>query len=71
MEDAEAKEQQKEAQSFRWALATWLLWLWRGDTLTLAAEEKRELWRRLTGGLLAGDVVCVSYLTLGLPLCSP
>jgi hypothetical protein len=57
---AEAREAQKEATSFRWSLAVWFIYLWRGDEqslygLALDEEEKRRLWRRLLGSLLQGD----------------
>jgi len=52
-----AREQQRETSSFRWGLAVWLIWLWRGGEVTLIidAEGKKRLWRRLSGSLLHGD----------------
>ncbi|GFZ51746.1 LOW QUALITY PROTEIN: hypothetical protein JCM24511_09514 [Saitozyma sp. JCM 24511] len=50
-------ERQKESQSFCWGLATWLIRLWRGSELQLAAEDQAQLWRRLVEARLGGDVV--------------
>lgn len=58
--DLEARrEKQKESQSFRWGLATWLIWFWGGSevSLSLATEDQNQLWRRLIEALLDGDIV--------------
>lgn len=53
-------EMKKENDSFRWCLATWLLWLWeQGGALALKADEKVVLVRRLLSAMLSGDQMCV------------
>ena len=51
------REQKKEVSTYRWGLAVWLIWLWRGDDkgLSLDEDHKKRLWRRLLGSLLHGD----------------
>ena len=58
---ADAHREEEKDPTFRWALAVWLIWLWRGteDHLTLREEVKKTLWRRLLGSLLTGDVMWV------------
>lgn len=52
------------SKSYRWTLATWLLWLWRdkeGDesALNLGEEAKRELRKVLFAALLSDDEMFV------------
>ena len=51
-------ETKKENDSFRWCLATWLLWLWEQEgALGLKSDDKVVLVRRLLSALLSGDAV--------------
>jgi ribosomal biogenesis protein LAS1 len=56
--DDSAGETKKENDSFRWCLATWLLWLWEQEgVMALKPDEKVGLVRRILSALLSGDIV--------------
>ncbi|CAD6563923.1 MAG: rRNA-processing protein las1 [Tremellales sp. Tagirdzhanova-0007] len=58
-DSSQSQERPNQDPTFRWSLAVWLLWLWRGDedTFIIEQKEKKRLWRRLLGSLLLGDEV--------------
>jgi hypothetical protein len=51
------KEHEKETASYRYALATWIAWIWAQETpgFSLSKDEKRHLGDRLIKGLVADD----------------
>lgn len=60
--DGIEKEDVKEQTSFRWSLAVWLIWAWRGEDrdLRLTREDKGEIWSRLLPVLAQASPLYVS-----------